>query len=248
MIRVGVIVPSLNAMVEEVTPRLLGPYLDQLSVHYSRLPTRFHTPSEGYRRQFDTDRIAEAAALLEQIEPDLLLWNGSSGGSLGTAADRAVKSELTVRFGVPVTTTVLAVVCGLRSLGIRKFALVTPYLTDQAAEYEATLVGEGFVCTGNVALECEDATQMSLIERDEIVHAAREACVPGTEGVLLVCTNFPGAYVVEELEQELGVPVIDSTLATVWHGLRLARLDVFPEGWGTLLRASMSADGGPDGD
>jgi maleate cis-trans isomerase len=54
--------------------------------------------------------------------------------------------------------------------------------------------------------------------------------------VAIICTNLPAAWMVEELEVELGKPIFDSTLVTIWHALRLVGFDEPVAGWGRLLR------------
>jgi hypothetical protein len=57
---------------------------------------------------------------------------------------------------------------------------------------------------------------------------------PGCDAVVVVCTNFRGAPLVEELESALNVPVIDSVVATTWKCLELARGARCIRGWGDL--------------
>ena len=52
------------------------------------------------------------------------------------------------------------------------------------------------------------------------------------------CTGLPAAFVVEELEQELGKPVFDSVLVTLWKGLQLVGVTDPLPGFGALMRAA----------
>jgi maleate isomerase len=57
------------------------------------------------------------------------------------------------------------------------------------------------------------------------------------EAVTIICTNLPAAWLVEEMEVELGKPIFDSTLVTIWQALRMVGFDEPLDGWGRLLRA-----------
>jgi len=74
-------------------------------------------------------------------------------------------------------------------------------------------------------------------ESEERAYAlARAADAPDADGVLLSGTGLPTAGVIETLEQDLGKPVISSTLALFWRALRVAGVRARIEGFGTLLR------------
>ncbi len=51
----------------------------------------------------------------------------------------------------------------------------------------------------------------------------------------MTCLNTRSHTVIARLENELGVPVITSTQALLWHALRLAGIDDPIEGYGRLL-------------
>ena len=56
------------------------------------------------------------------------------------------------------------------------------------------------------------------------------------EALLICCTDFGTAAVVQPLEDELGKPVITSNQALGWHMLRLAGLRTISKGPGRLFR------------
>ena len=64
---------------------------------------------------------------------------------------------------------------------------------------------------------------------------ARAAFVPGSDALLITCTDFPTLPLIPELEDELGVPVVTSNQATFWAMLRAARIDDRFEHLGKLL-------------
>jgi maleate isomerase len=51
-----------------------------------------------------------------------------------------------------------------------------------------------------------------------------------------MCTNMRGARLATQVEAELGIPLIDSTSAVVWKGLKLMGADgSCIQGWGRLF-------------
>ena len=65
----------------------------------------------------------------------------------------------------------------------------------------------------------------------------RPAFSPGLDAVVCVGTNLRSGYLVEAFEQELGIPVVDSAIATLWHVVYLAGVSRPIRGWGGLLAA-----------
>jgi maleate isomerase len=67
----------------------------------------------------------------------------------------------------------------------------------------------------------------------DLVHRADH---PDAEAIVIVCTNLAAARIVEELEQELGKPIHDSLVVSLWHPLRMLGWQQSIPGWGRLLR------------
>ena len=79
-----------------------------------------------------------------------------------------------------------------------------------------------------------------VITRDQVMDGIadmiREVGAARPDVVLTWCTNFAGAYVAERLEQELGLPVLDSVVLPLWHALGLLGLaDGRGRRWGSLF-------------
>ena len=63
----------------------------------------------------------------------------------------------------------------------------------------------------------------------------------GRDGFFLSCTNWRAMEVVEELERELGKPVVTSNQATIWASLRAVGRTAPVDGFGALLRMEPGA-------
>jgi maleate isomerase len=75
--------------------------------------------------------------------------------------------------------------------------------------------------------------------RSLVVRAARD----GAQAVAVVCTNVAATEIVQELEQELGIPVLDSIAVTLWKCLDLAGSVRRPDGFGKVMAASSTRPG-----
>jgi maleate isomerase len=59
---------------------------------------------------------------------------------------------------------------------------------------------------------------------------------PDAEAYFLSCTNIQAVAAIDALETALGVPVISSNQAMIWHALRSAKISDRLHGYGQLLR------------
>src|SRR5918911_2107992 len=144
--RIGMITPSSNTMVEPLTSALTAHLLDDLSVHYARIPVTRIALDERSLDQFERAAMLGAARLLADAKVDLICWNGTSGAWKGIAADQAICDAITAETGIPATTGTLAQVSAFRAHGVRRYALAVPYLAEVRDAIVRVYGDEGFAC------------------------------------------------------------------------------------------------------
>ena len=232
---IGVITPSGNLVVERVVTALLR-NLPEVSAHFSRIPVAgSHDP---FPDRYDLAAMLTAARLLADAKPGSIQWNGSKGGAIGFAHDRALKARIEDATGIPATTSSLALVEALGRLGARRLALVTPYTEAYQRRVMATLAAEGFECAAESHLGLTDNLGYAGVAPARIAGQVRQAVAAARpEAVLCWCTNYAGALVAAGLEAELGLPVLDATLLPVWGALRMVGAETAPAAprWGRIF-------------
>jgi maleate isomerase len=78
---------------------------------------------------------------------------------------------------------------------------------------------------------------ITLVPLDRIYRLARQVDTPDSDGVYIACTGFRSLEIIEDLERDLGKPVISANQATMWDALRLAGVP----GLGRLYRMTEEA-------
>lgn len=168
-------------------------------------------------------RLEEAARELADAGVDAVAFACTSGSLLhGPGFDAELCARLAGATGVPATTTATAVVEALRHLSARTISVGTPYPKEIDDRERDFLADAGFVVERIVGLGKGHDREIGALTSDEVLALARDAHVPGTDALFLSCTNLPALGLVEKLEAELGVPVITSNSATIWHLLQVA--------------------------
>lgn len=234
--RMGMLTPSSNTALEPETYRMLAAFGDT-SAHFARIPVTRIDLGKDAASQFDPGPMLAAAALLADAKVDVVAWNGTSGSWLGPDADRKLAAELSRSLGVPATTSTLALLESFRAHGVRRLGLVTPYQADVAAAITDRYAREGVTVVIERHLGLTDNEAFARVGADKLTALIRETAAAAVDAVAVVCTNLHSAQLAVELEQELGVPLLDSVIATLWHSLMLAGADRPVNGHGTLLRS-----------
>jgi len=219
-LKLGFLTPSSNTVLE---PAIAGLLRDtpEITAHFARFRVLAINLGATASQQFDPAPVLAAAEMLADAKVDSICWAGTSGSWLGFAQDEALCAAITERTGIPATTATLALRDALRLHGIKRLALVTPYLSEVQAAIMANLTREGFEVTAERHLE-DPGNYSFALHTAQTVGALMEAAVreSPTEAVVVHCTNFRGLPSVSELEARLDVTVVDSVAISLWGGAR----------------------------
>lgn len=210
MQRVGLLVPSVNTMVEPEFWRLAPP---TASVHSARMRNSTCGVDDARRMLAHAERAAdEVGSALVDIVAFACTASSFVDGREGEAA---LRDSIAAAANAPAITTSGAVAEALRSLGSHRVALYTPYpaeLNDHEEEFLATQGIETVCAYGlgiTAAVEIADVTANEL--RD-FVDAQPPPAAADT--IFLSCTNLATFEVIRPLEAAYGLPVVSSNSAT----------------------------------
>lgn len=227
--RVGMIVPSVNAVVEPdfawISPR-------GMTFHTTRIPLTATTP-EGLREM--NRSVADAAGLLAHLSPDLIVFACTSGSFVDGEDGLQRQIEQISRIGkCPVVATSRAIIDAFRFLGITRIDVATPYLDSVNRVERNFFEGHGVGVTSLVGLGLSGPAIREVPPAD-IITLARQANTADSQALFLSCTDLRALEVIEQLEAELGKPVLSSNQVTLWAVLRALGAPVNYPGFGRIL-------------
>jgi maleate isomerase len=232
----GMLTPSSNTILEPISQAMVAD-LPEVSVHFSRFKVTEIALSPSALAQFDDSEILRAAELLAHAKVDVIGWNGTSSGWLGFDADVRLCERITSATGIAATTSMLALNEVLASTGVQQLGFVTPYRDDVQDRILTNYRGLGLACRGERHLGLQDNFSFSEVTRQQIVDMTRMVAKEAPQAIAVICTNLNAAWLVDELEREVGIPIYDTIATVIWKSLILAGVDPSRvTGWGTLFR------------
>jgi maleate isomerase len=236
-VRLGMLTPSSNTVLEPVTSAMLVGLAD-VSAHFGRFKVTEIALSVASLAQFDDSEILRAADLLAHAKVDVIAWNGTAASWLGFERDEALAGRITAATDTEAVTTTLAFRELLGRTGASRIGLVTPYTAEVQAKIVANWGAAGLRCEAERHLGITDNFAFGEIAEEEIEVMIREVVREGADAVAIVCTNMQGAAVAARLERELGIPVYDSVAVTLAKCLSVAGVDpARVTGWGGVFRS-----------
>jgi maleate isomerase len=222
--RLGVLTPSSNTVLEPVIVGLTAG-LPNLSLHFTRFRVTEISLSEAGLKQFAMDTFVEAARLLSDARVDAISWSGTSAAWLGLDYDRALCAAILKDTGTPATTATLSMVDALHARGIRRVGLVTPYTESVQQRIMDTFANESIEIVAERRLNFTNNFSFAEATGGQILDMARQVGASRPDAILILCTNLRGAPLVEQIEREMGSPVLDSVVLGLLGGLRSISVD-----------------------
>jgi maleate isomerase len=236
-VRLGILTPSSNTVLEPVTSAILDD-LPEVTAHFARFRVTEIALSPSSVAQFDDEQILRAAELLADAKVDAIAWSGTSAAWLGFARDVALCEHIVKSTGRPAGTAVLALNEALAASGAKRLGLVTPYRDDVQAKIIANYDAAGIAVVSERHLGISDNYAFAEEPPDRIEALIREVAADRPDAIAVLCTNMRGAPLVSELEAEFDIPIHDSVAVTVWKSLKLAGVDPSRvQGWGRVFAA-----------
>jgi len=211
-LRIGLIVPSSNTVMEPDFHRHLG---QTAIVSTTRIFLESVT-REAETRMLEDD-LPKASELIRTTAPDVVVFGCTSAGALGTLAhDNAIGEKIEKLAGAPAITVLHAVLSQLRVIGPRKLAVFTPYLPDLTNGVASSLAEAGFPPLKAVGMGIRVNLEIGRVTPAEIVDFV-ESQIEGSapDCIFLSCTNWRAIEAIEPLHRKLGIPVVSSNQSAI---------------------------------
>lgn len=234
MLRIGILYPLHSA--EDDYPSMaarLDPPVEVVVVHTDAVD--LHTV-EDCRRTGDWNHLGPGAAELQARGVDVCMWACTSGSfvyGLAGAAEQA--RQIGSYLGVPASSTSLAFVTALQTMGIKRVAVAATYPDSLAAEF-VEFLGEGRIEVVQLdSLGIWTAVEVGDVGREQVIEFVKANNPTDAEAILIPDTALHTTSLLTALDEAAGKPVLTANQVTMWEALRLAGRLQPQRGFGQLF-------------
>jgi maleate isomerase len=233
--RIGVVSPD-DAINDDEFWQYLPERVNLLFTRY-RTNQRFEPISSAMVDTYaETGPLRDAAETLRITRPNAVFFCCNSCSFVrGPGYDLKIIEAIEKGAQAPATTITTAQVEALRLLGLQRVGVGGPYpqeLTDRLGTF---LTGSGFQVTGTFGLGMKSEWEIGNADPSVWCDLARRVNSPEAQGIVLACSGIRTSPILDDLEAELGKPVISAPAVVMWRALRMAGIQDRIPGRGQLL-------------
>lgn len=229
--RIGYVLLAMEQTIEDDVYRLTP---TGVGSHFTRVSMPNAVTVENLLAVAD-DLPRAASLILPEATLDAITYACTSG-SLVVGEDVVKKQLLKGAPGAQASSLVTGVIRAIKTLGVKKVVIATPYL-DEINTLEADYFAKSGIEVLNIqGLNITNDEDIVRVSPSFMKEFAKSLDRDEAEAVFISCGALRVLDIIEELESEVGKPVITSNQALVWDTLRLSGINDKIEGFGRLFR------------
>ena len=241
--RIGQIVPSSNTTMETEIPAILrareAVEAERFTFHSSRMRMQHVTKEELAKMDADSDRCALelADARVDVLGYACLVAIMSMGLGYHKKSEERLHGR-TVEAGgpAPVVTSAGALVDGLKAIGAKKVAILTPYMKPLTCLVIDYIENEGIEVLDSISLEVSNNLEVGLLDPLAPIEHTKKLNTANVDAIVAsACVQMPSLGSIQPIEDRAGMPVLSSSVATTYMMLKKLGLKTYAPGFGSLL-------------
>lgn len=235
--RFGLLTPSSNTIQEpefsEVLPRTISLHTGRLSFGNIDAETMVRCVKE---LETESRKLADA-------DVGVIVFAATAPSMInGKGYDRELIQRMEDASGKPATTASTAFVEALTLLGIRRIAIGAPWSEAINKPMVRFMEANGF--------EVINSEVAGFLRGVDLGRAGPEAAYelgcrvdrPDADAIMMPGGNWPTMSFIEQLERDLGKPVLTNNATSIWAGLRVLQIQDGITGYGRLLCDHLGRD------
>lgn len=216
--RLGLIVPSSNSVMEVDFYKNMPP---DVSLHIARMYLR-DTTVAGEEEMLDT-HFPRALEDMATVLPHAVVFGCTSAGALrGNTYDEDLCRRIGEVAKCHAVSTIASARGALKTRGIRRVAVVTPYIDSLNERIRKSLEADGLDVAAIAGLGIDYNFAIAAAPPDDIITFVMKSIAGlAIDGIFISCTNFRGLEVRRRIEQLAGLPVVTSNQAVLEQALQV---------------------------
>jgi maleate isomerase len=194
----------------------------------------------GWKEEAYKHALAQVEACAHELKRRSCDFIIHGGAPLVLSQGKGFETDLVEKLqqitGVSCTTSIVAAMDAFRDLSASRLAVVDPYPPALNEKVKKYLKDWGFEVSSLVGLETS-FTESSVASIGDIYRAAKKAVkeARNAEAIFIPCANFPVVDVIEDIETDLGIPVIANITSQLYVAFKAIGMREKINGYGILL-------------
>jgi len=233
---IGLLTPSSNTVQAPEFVEVLPP---SVALHSARLSLTSIDPDSTVRI---VEELETESRKLGDAEAGVILLAATAPSSRkGKGYDHELIKRMQDSSGRPATTAATATMEAFAVLGIRRIVIGSPWTEEINRITAAFIEAHGVQVLHHDALGIVRNNDVGRLEPGAALAMGRRIDRPDADAIMLGCGNWWTMSIVEQLERELGKPVLSTNGVSLWAALRLLGSHESVPGYGVLLRDHLRA-------
>ncbi|ADG06990.1 maleate cis-trans isomerase family protein [Kyrpidia tusciae] len=243
--RIGLIVPSSNTTMETEIPAMLRARSEEIdpdvtfTFHSSRMRMQHVTKEELAQMDKDSDRCAIelSDARCDAMAYACLVAIMSQGAGYHECSETRLQRVARENGApIPVISSAGALIAGIEALGVKRVAVVAPYVKPLTELVVGYIQSYGIEVTDSVSLEVADNLAVGRLDPMNLPAVVDGLDLSRAEALVLsACVQMPSLPAIQVVEDKVGLPVLSAATATVYRLLTVLELDPIVPRAGRLL-------------
>jgi maleate isomerase len=229
--RIGVLLPSSSSVQERDIGRALP---EDITLHVARMRLN-NVDADSTLRV--VQEIEIESQKLADVDVDVIIFPATAPSSRnGPGYDQELIKRISAASGKPATTASTALLEALRTLSIKQIVLGAPWSESINQTVTAFLAANGVEVLAQEGLGFVRNLEIGLLDPQTALDIGRRVDRPEADAVMLACGNWSTFAIIDQLEHDLGKPVLTTNQVSLWHALKIMGTRPLDDGPGVLLR------------
>jgi maleate isomerase len=228
--RIGLLLPSSSSVQERDIGRVLP---QDITLHVARMRLNNVDAQSTLRI---VQEIEIESQKLADVDVDVIIFPATAPSSRnGPGYDQELVERITAASGKPATTASTALLEALRALSVKQIVLGAPWSAVINQTVAAFLEANGVEVLAQEALGFIRNLEIGLLDPQTAFDVGHRVNRLRADAVMLACGNWSTFSIIDQLEHDLGKPVVTTNQVSLWHALKIMGARPL-DGPGVLLR------------
>ncbi len=229
--KIGLIVPANNTVIE---PELWSLSLPDVAFYATRIMAKGNLTGAAVLQMEET--VDRAVDELVATGVDVIVYADMVTTFIMDRNWNEIRTaEIADRAAIPCVSAWTALRDALERLNITRFAVGTPYPADIHDLVSDYFTDKGYVITANATLDVLSMREVAKVKPRSIVRVARSISPAPAEAVVFLATDLHTFDILDQMENELALPVLSSNQTILWAALKTIEYSGEANGPGRLF-------------